>query len=341
MPETQALSEQELRAIAERALPSWDLLPDQIELISRSENTVFRIDIADGRCFALRIHRPGYHSLPELVSERQWTAALNEAGVHVPAGRPTTDGDGYVSIATDDGARGRVVGLVDWVEGVSLGDEIERETDPAVIAGHFEQLGGIAAAIHNQSSGWPLPSGFVRHAFDVPGYVGETPFWGRFWALPPLGPAQREILSHARDQIEAALTAYGQAPQTYSLIHADLHPANILVDAAGLHVIDFDDAGFGWHLYEFAVALYSYEGEPYYDTLRDALLTGYRDIRPFAAEDADLLPLFLLLRRLVILGWIWDRPELGYRDHLPEQIDAACSRVEAFDFDFVRDRLRE
>ena len=341
MLEPQTLSEQDLRAIAERALPHWDLQPDQIELISRSENTVFRIDIADGRRFALRIHRPGYHSLPELISEQHWTAALNAAGVHVPAGCPTTSGDGYVTVSTDEGASSRVVGLVDWVDGVSLGDEIECETVPGVVAGYFEQLGGIAAAIHNQSSGWTLPQGFVRHAFDVPGYVGQTPFWGRFWDLPPHSGAQREILSRARDQIEATLTAYGQPPRTYSLIHADLHPANILVDLAGLHVIDFDDAGFGWHQYEFAVALYSYEDDPHFDDLCAALLAGYRAVRPFSAGDAELLPLFLLLRRLVHLSWMWDRPELGYRDSLPEQIDAACSRIEAFDFDLVMKRIRE
>ena len=96
----------------------------------------------------------------------------------------------------------------------------------------------------------------------------------------------------------------------------------------------------GRQLYEFAVALYSYEDDPHFDDLRDALLAGYRAVRPFAARDADLLPLFLLLRRLVILGWIWDRPELGNRDGLAEQIDAACSRVEAFDFDLVMQRIR-
>ena len=94
-------------------------------------------------------------------------------------------------------------------------------------------------------------------------------------------------------------------------------------------------------LVNFAVALYSYEDDPHYVDLRDALLAGYRAVRPFVARDAELLPLFLLLRRLVILGWIWDRPELGHGDRLPEQIDVACARVEAFDFALVMQRIRE
>ena len=100
MPDPQNLSDRDLRAIAQEALPHWDLQPDRIELISRSENTVFRIDTAGGRRYALRIHRPGYHTLSELESERRWTAALNEAGVPVPTGRPTTSGRGYVTIST-------------------------------------------------------------------------------------------------------------------------------------------------------------------------------------------------------------------------------------------------
>ena len=331
MPQPQDLSDHDLRAVAQRALPHWDLQPDSIDLISRSENTVFRVAVG-ARVYALRIHRPGYHSLAELESERQWTAALNEAGVHVPAGRPTMDGRSYVTIPTPADATSRVVGLVDWVDGVSLGDEIDRETDPSLVAGHFEQLGSLAAAIHNQSSDWIPPPGFTRHAFDVPGYVGPAPFWGRFWDLPPLTRTQRQILGRARDQIESTLTAFGKTPQTYSLIHADLHPANVLVDSDDLRVIDFDDAGFGWHQYELAVALFSYEDAPNYDAIRDALLAGYRAVRPLAAADADLLPLFLLLRRLVILGWVWDRPELGHRETLPEMVRAACARIEAFGF---------
>jgi len=41
---------------------------------------VFRVDSEDGRAYALRVHRPGYHTLAELESEPHWTAALNEAG---------------------------------------------------------------------------------------------------------------------------------------------------------------------------------------------------------------------------------------------------------------------
>ena len=48
---------------------------------------------------------------------------------------------------------------------------------------------------------------------------------------------------------------FDRTPSGYSVIHADMHPGNIVVDGDRLTVIDFDDAGFGWHQYDIATAL--------------------------------------------------------------------------------------
>ena len=63
------------------------------------------------------------------------------------------------------------------------------------------------------------------------------------------------MLLATRAQIRRALDRYGRDPATFSLIHADLHHANLLVNDRDLSIIDFDDAGFGWHQYDIAVAL--------------------------------------------------------------------------------------
>ena len=333
MPEPTNLSDAELWSIAERALPFWGLQPDAMELVSRSENIVFRLDMADGKSYALRIHRPGYHTLDELESELLWTQALNHAGVSVPIGVRTLDGPGYATIPTPDGKSSRAVGLVEWIDGEILGPSLQGMTDETEIVPHFEQLGRIAAALNNQAAAWHPPEGFARHAFDVPGFVGEAPFWGRFWDIPLLEPAQRNVLGRARDRIHDILTEYGKDRGTYSMIHADLHLNNILVDENGLlHVIDFDDAGFGWHQYDFATALCFYEDEPWFDAIQEAMIRGYRAERPFDDLAVSLLPLFLLIRRLVLIGWRWDRPELGRRRGLEAYIEDACEQVDAFDF---------
>lgn len=333
MPEPTNLSDADLYAIAEQSLPSWGLKPDAMELVSRSENTVYRLDMPDGKRYALRIHRPGYHTIPELESELLWTQALNEADVSVPVGVRTLEGPGYATIPTPDGESSRAVGLVEWIDGEILGPSLEGVSDAAEIVPHFEQMGRLAAAMNNQASAWQPPVRFTRHAFDVPGYVGEAPFWGRFWDIPPVRPAQRAVLTRARHAIREILTDYGKRRDTYSVIHADLHLHNILVgDDGALHVIDFDDAGFGWHQYDFATALFGYDDQPYFDAIREAMVAGYRSLRPFDDEAVSLLPLFLLIRRLVLISWQWDRPELGRRNGLEAYIADACDRVDALDF---------
>ena len=333
MPEPTNLSDADLYAIADQSLPHWGLKPEAIELVSRSENTVFRLDMPDGRQYALRIHRPGYHTLPELESELIWTQALNEAGIHVPVGVQTLDGPGFATIPTPDGESSRAVGLVNWLEGVLLNSVIEAEQDESKIVEHFRQIGRVIAAMNNQASEWNPPAGFTRHAFDVPGYVGETPFWGRFWDIPPLTLAQREVLDKARDGIGEVLTEYGKDRGTYSMIHADLHAHNIMIDPSGvLQAFDFDDAGFGWHQYDLAVVLFGLDELPYFGGITDSLVEGYRELRAFSDEALSLLPLFLLVRRLVLISWQWERPELGRRRGLEEYIANACEQVDAFTF---------
>ena len=78
------IRDEELLAAAKLALTEWDLHVNNIRLVSKAENTVFRLDTERGKPYALRIHRPGYHTLPELDSEQQWTAALDRAGIRVP-----------------------------------------------------------------------------------------------------------------------------------------------------------------------------------------------------------------------------------------------------------------
>ena len=96
-----------------------------------------------------------------------------------------------------------------------------------------------------------------------------------------------------------------------------------------LFVIDFDDAGFGWYLYDIAVALYSPWTEEGFEAVQDAFVSGYRSGRPLAEEDLARLPVFLHMRDLAILGWLDARPELPQHAFLPEAIKAACARAKS------------
>jgi Ser/Thr protein kinase RdoA (MazF antagonist) len=154
--------------------------------------------------------------------------------------------------------------------------------------------------------------------------MGNAPFWGRFWEIPQLTDAERQRILDIRSAIHRILSDYGKHQGTYSMIHADLHPGNLLVNGNQLAIIDFDDAGFGWHQYELVAALFYYWNKPDFNTVHDALIAGYRTERTFDDTAIELLPMFLVIRALALLGWIHDRPELDNSHRLPGLIAIAC-----------------
>ena len=72
-------------AAALEARAAFALDDHELELITIGENVTYRATPPGGdHSFVLRLHRPGYHSLAELDSERVWLAALEDAEVSVP-----------------------------------------------------------------------------------------------------------------------------------------------------------------------------------------------------------------------------------------------------------------
>jgi Ser/Thr protein kinase RdoA (MazF antagonist) len=321
----------QMQSLALAALRDWDLKVAAVAPIKVRENAVFRIDLAGGGRAVLRVHRSGYHSDAELDSEFAWMSALEAAGIPVPRVVPSRRGRNFEVIATAS-VGARQIDVFEWIDGRQLGSvESGIGGDGAAIAGQYAVIGAIAARMHNQTAGWQPPAGFRRHAWDAPGLVGEQPFWGRYWDLAALTAKQRELLLRARGRIARELAAYGTEPDRFGLIHADLVPENLLIDGARVQVIDFDDAGFGWHLFELATSLYFITGDSVYPTARDALIQGYRSERELTDEALARLPLFLAVRGTTYLGWVHTRQDSDTaRELTPFLVERACAVAEEY-----------
>lgn len=320
---------------AEVALARFPLAPRAVTLVNRTENVTYRIDDEAGQAWVLRLHRPGYHTRAELEAERVWLAALSRAGLAVPEPLAAADGSAYVTVAVPAdaeagvAAHSRHVGVTRWIPGQVLGDLIAASDDEAEIAAWYHQVGAMLGRLHRHAAAWTPPAGFARHRFDTDGFLGPRPFWGRFWESPALTGPQQQLLAAARDQLRTDLAALGSDPARFTMIHADLHPGNVVVDGDRLAVIDFDDAGFGWHWYDLAVALGRPGDEPLADQVREAALAGYRTEHRLSDEEAALIPRFELLRSLALIGWKADRPEVawpeGMFDRLLAEVLDACA----------------
>ena len=116
-------------------------------------------------------------------------------------------------------------------------------------------------------------------------------------------------MERVRQRLRRELSALERAPANYGLIHADFVAENILVNGDQVRLIDFDDAGFGWHLFELATSTYFLMGESYFKAAQEALIRGYRSQRPLSDAQLARLPLFSLARATTYLGWVHTRPE--------------------------------
>jgi Ser/Thr protein kinase RdoA (MazF antagonist) len=148
------------------------------------------------------------------------------------------------------------------------------------------------------------PRGFDRPAWDYEHSIGAGGHWGRWQDGLGIGREERRLLDRLDAAIAARLEAYGQGSDRFGLVHADIRLANLLVDGPYVRVIDFDDCGFAWFMYDFATTVSFMEDHPRVPELRDAWLEGYRSVAPLDAADEAELDTFVMLRRLLLVAWI-------------------------------------
>ncbi|GLK83989.1 phosphotransferase enzyme family protein [Ancylobacter defluvii] len=292
-----------LEASLRAALPRWGLSPDSdVKLLTISENATFRArDAASGRELVLRVHRPGYHSRAEIASELAWLEALGRDGV-VATLTPVPLADGTLIADLDDGGVTRHAVAFQLLPGrePAEGEDLPR---------WFRELGAINARLHAHAKAWQRPEGFVRKRWDFDAMLGEVLLWGDWRAGLGLDGEGRAVLEEVAALLKQQLDAYGTGEDRFGLVHADMRVANLLADGDTLSVIDFDDCGFSWYLYDFAAAISFTEHEPYIPALQKAWVAGYRSVAPLTDAECEILPVFIMLRRMLLTAWIASHAE--------------------------------
>lgn len=285
---------------ARAALDAWGCGPAAaVSLLHVSENATFLVDDPGSGRSVLRVHRLGYHGERAIESELAWLDALRGAGVSTPRVLPARDGRRVVTAAGPDGGPARHCVRFEFLPGA----------EPSVDEAHFTALGALTARMHAHTRTWARPTGFTRFAWDAGAAFGPSPRWGHWRRGPGVGAGEAAILRRAEEAITLRLAAYGTGPARFGLIHADLRLANLLTHEGRTAVIDFDDCGLGWYLYDLATAVSFFEDDPAVPGLIDAWLAGYRRAGGvFTAADEAETWTFVLLRRLLLLGWIGSHP---------------------------------
>lgn len=241
-------SAQQRLETAYNALKQYDIKTTLVTFLQHSENVTFRVDALEDS-FLLRLHHPrttsfgDYGANKQMVnSEMLWLAALRQQGLPVPS--PVTNREGeYVSQSA-----GIYATLLAWQDGKILTREMESEDTAA-------QIGDLVGRIHAHASRWQLPTSFLRPQRDFSYFQN---------ALISLRPAIQDGRISYPDykSLETSLQLLGEetrllprAPQTWGLLHGDLHRGNFLLYNEQVRLIDFSMCAFGPFAYDLATCI--------------------------------------------------------------------------------------
>jgi Ser/Thr protein kinase RdoA (MazF antagonist) len=289
--------------VAERALRQYDLPRNaSVQLVCLSENETYKVEAPSGQRWALRIQRPGYQSRNTLASEIAWLVALRRDGVvATPVPIAGLNGE-WVQTVRIEQAESRNVVLFAWEKGAQPTIDMD-------LRQCFRSLGEIAAKMHDHSSRWTRPVAFERFTWDFEATLGNVARWGSWRDGLGMDSVRIELFERTAELIRSRLAVYGTAPDRFGLVHGDLRLANLLLHEGEVKVVDFDDCGFSWYMYDVAAVVSFYEHLPVVPGLIQHLLEGYRTVRAVSHAEEEEIPTFLMLRRLLLVAWAGSHPE--------------------------------
>jgi len=303
-----------LQRLGEAALGEFGVVPIEISPLVHAENTTFKVASQHGP-FNLRISRPGYQTTSNIRSEIVFLAALRKEGFRVPA--PWQER--VVTASHPEVPESRDCVLLGWLDGEFARGKLTVE--------RAHKVGRVMAKLHEFTSLWSAPAGFDRQQLHE-------------WAFGPRRPMpiddpsplafeeDRKLLIEVERETRPFLATLPHDPDWFGLIHADLHLGNVLFEDEEVNLIDFDDTGFGFWLYDFSSALaYAVESEEF-PILQEAMFKGYREIRALPPETSRLISPFLQLRLAGIAGWVLSRSDNpNFRDTGAEFVHRLCERI--------------
>jgi Ser/Thr protein kinase RdoA (MazF antagonist) len=309
-----------LEKLVNKSLKLWDIPEDvTAELINVSENFTYRIENSSGFKAILRVHRENYHSRRSIECELSWIDALSKSRmIETPSYFFGKDGSVIQECSIDSINGSRYLVLFHFVSGSA--PEENKNLDL-----FYEELGRLAGTCHNHVLSWEKPDNFERLTWDIDTIFGSNALWGNWRLAPEVTKEVQDKLERVELKIRVRLLDYGKSKNRFNLIHADMRLANLLIDQGSTRLIDFDDCGFGWFMYDFASAVSFIEDSPRVPYFKSAWIKGYKSIRNLAAEDEKEIDTFIILRRMALLAWIGSHIEAPE----PQQLSSGFAETTA------------
>lgn len=264
---------------------------------------MYALKLGNGERAVIRVHRQNNHKAT-IQSECDWINALQQDAVlQTPDIILGLDGQHIQAVKADTNSETLSLVMFAFIEG-------HEPTESEKILDQFFELGDIAGRMHLHAMHWPKPNNFARGSWNTDTLLGDNPVWGRWQDAPGVQKNMLSELEHLSETVQKRLTSLGMNDSVYGLIHADMRRANLLVHEGNTRLIDFDDCGFSWYLYDFAAAVSFMENHPRIVELKLAWLNGYQQWRTPSSHELMEMDTLIMLRRLALLAWMGSHLEV-------------------------------
>jgi Ser/Thr protein kinase RdoA (MazF antagonist) len=302
-----------LRALARVALDQYPLRDGgvpRVSLLKQTFNTLFRVVDDRGRKTALRVGaRDRIHPPETEAVETAWLTALRaETDIDAPLPIANRSGSFVTTVQTPDVPGPRTCVQFEWARGRRLGETMNVEYARAV--------GRLLARLHEH--GASFDGGRVQ-----PVLVGDAALGFLLRDLVPRNdPVYGTTFAEAIDRAQAAIDGlWADPPHPPHILHGDLHPNNILVWRGRLTPVDFQDLLWGFEVQDVSMTIMSFEYYPDREALAAACRAGYEQLRPWPADDAELLGTLVAARHLSVLNLGYNLRRPGFERFLAVHAD--------------------
>ena len=271
-----------------------------VSFLAESENKCYLVnDPLRSSNYVIRVNsgRLGHHQPQLIASEMMWLIALrSDSNVLVPQVLPAKDGSLVQTIHEPDLGKPRNAVAYSFLPGI--------EPTKHEINLNFERLGELCAHLHLHAKGWIPPANFERPSWTPKVILDDQMGFGPWQKGVDVMGDTFVLFSRLENVVRRRLEELPTDNDNFGLIHSDLRLANLLVDGDTTAIIDFDDCGYGWYLFDLAGALTLLEERSDVPQLIASWITGYRKITQIPDDSEEIIPTLIMLRRLQLIGWL-------------------------------------
>ncbi len=285
MQRFEVLSEEEqverYRGLAQKALLAYGLSCD-LKYVGQGTSTVFRA-LPSGGSLAVRIGKAGQDLTP-LHRELLWLAALGrDTSLAVPEPLLTLRGDLFRSVSMEGVPGTRPCSVLLWVDG----ERREAELTPDEVTA----MGILVASLHLHAERFRWPEEIAPPCEDAASRAFAACDGLRSILL---GPGDPSLLADAAALIADAVPSLADIGP----IHGDLRLRKLRLNEGVAGILGFDRCRAGTDLEDLSLLWAELGGRRSAAELREALLDGYRSVRPLPTAPDVPLQAFGALRAL-------------------------------------------